>query len=61
MELELQCTRAPGTGGSRGIGIGKAIARRLAQQGADVALRARIGQAFAAEATRCGASRGVHC
>ena len=61
MELELKCKRAPVTGGSRGIGIGKAIARRLAQQGADVALRACTAQALAAEATRCGAPRGIHC
>ncbi len=53
MDLELQGKRALVTGGSRGIG--KAIARVLAQEGADVALLARNPQALAAAAAELAA------
>ena len=57
MDLELKRKRALVTGGSRGIG--KAIARVLAQEGADVALLARNPQALAATATELAALTGA--
>ena len=56
MDLELQGKRALVTGGSRGIG--KAIARALAQEGCDVALLARGAPALAAAAAELGAETG---
>ncbi len=56
MDLELKGRRALVTGGSRGIG--KAIARLLAQEGADVALLARNAQALAATAAELVAETG---
>ena len=56
MDLELEGKRALVTGGSRGIG--KAIARVLAQEGADVALLARNAPALAAAATELAAATG---
>jgi NAD(P)-dependent dehydrogenase (short-subunit alcohol dehydrogenase family) len=56
MDLQLEGKRALVTGGSRGIG--KAIARLLAQEGADVALLARDPQALAAAAAEIGAETG---
>jgi NAD(P)-dependent dehydrogenase (short-subunit alcohol dehydrogenase family) len=56
MDLELLGKRALVTGGSRGIG--KAIARVLAQEGADVALLARNAQALAAAAAELSAQTG---
>ena len=56
MDLELSGKRAIVTGGSRGIG--KAIARLLAQEGADVALLARNPQTLAAAATEIAAETG---
>jgi NAD(P)-dependent dehydrogenase (short-subunit alcohol dehydrogenase family) len=56
MDLELKAKRALVTGGSRGIG--KAIARVLAQEGADVALLARNAQALAAAAAEVAAESG---
>jgi NAD(P)-dependent dehydrogenase (short-subunit alcohol dehydrogenase family) len=56
MDLELTGKRALVTGGSRGIG--KAIARVLAQEGADVALLARNPQTLAEAAAELAAESG---
>ena len=56
MDLELKGKRALVTGGSRGIG--KAIARVLAQEGADVALLARNPQLLSAAAAELAAETG---
>ena len=56
MDLELKGKRAIVTGGSRGIG--KAIAKVLAQEGCDVALVARNVQTLAAAATELAAESG---
>src|SRR5262249_48939873 len=56
MDLQLQGKRALVTGGSRGIG--KAVARVLALEGADVALLARDAQRLAAAASELGAAGG---
>ena len=56
MDLELKGKRALVTGGSRGIG--KAVARALAREGADVALLARDRQRLAATAAELSAAFG---
>jgi NAD(P)-dependent dehydrogenase (short-subunit alcohol dehydrogenase family) len=56
MDLELASKRALVTGGSRGLG--KAVARALAQEGVDVALLARNAQALAQAAAELAAATG---
>ncbi|MEK0417946.1 MAG: hypothetical protein RI949_1952 [Pseudomonadota bacterium] len=56
MDLELKGKRALVTGGSRGIG--KAVARVLAQEGADVTLLARDAQTLDAAAAELAAESG---
>jgi NAD(P)-dependent dehydrogenase (short-subunit alcohol dehydrogenase family) len=56
MDLELKDKRALVTGGSRGIG--KAIARALAMEGADVALLARNEERLAAAAAELSQASG---
>lgn len=56
MDLQLTGKRALVTGGSRGIG--KAVARALAQEGVDVALLARSAEALAASASELSAETG---
>jgi NAD(P)-dependent dehydrogenase (short-subunit alcohol dehydrogenase family) len=56
MDLQLEGKRALVTGGSRGIG--KAIARALAQEGVDVALLARSADALQAAARELAAQTG---
>jgi len=58
MDLQLNGKRALVTGGSRGIG--KAVARVLAQEGADVALLARDAQRLAAAAAELAAETRRH-
>ena len=54
MDLELAGKRCVVTGGSRGIG--RAVAERLAGEGATVLLVARDGERLAASAAELGAS-----
>ena len=56
MELQLRGKRALVTGGSRGIG--KAIARALAEEGVDVALLARAADALQASALELASQTG---
>jgi NAD(P)-dependent dehydrogenase (short-subunit alcohol dehydrogenase family) len=56
MDLELKGKRAIVTGGSRGIG--KAIARQLAEEGADVVIAARNKDPLRATATEISAATG---
>jgi NAD(P)-dependent dehydrogenase (short-subunit alcohol dehydrogenase family) len=56
MDLQLKGSRALVTGGSRGIG--KAVARLLAAEGADVALLARDATMLNAAAAELGAESG---
>jgi NAD(P)-dependent dehydrogenase (short-subunit alcohol dehydrogenase family) len=56
MDLELKGKRALVSGGSRGIG--KAVARALAREGADVALLARDRERLAAAAAELSAAFG---
>jgi len=56
MDLELKGKRALVTGGSRGIG--KAVARALAREGADVAILARDRERLAAAAAELSAASG---
>lgn len=56
MDLELKGKRALVTGGSRGIG--KSIARTLAQEGVSVALLARNAEALSAAASEIAAETG---
>src|SRR5512138_1104717 len=56
MDLQLTGKRALVTGGSRGIG--KAVARVLAQEGADVALLARDAATLAAAAAELATATG---
>ena len=56
MDLKLDGKRALVTGGSRGIG--KAIARVLAEEGVDVALLARNPDTLAAAATEIASATG---
>ena len=56
MDLQLQGKRALVTGGSRGIG--KAIARALANEGCDIALLARDADALAAAAREIAGRSG---
>lgn len=56
MDLELKDKRAIVTGGSRGIG--KAIARQLAEEGVDVAIAARHREALEASAAELATATG---
>ena len=57
MDLDLKGKRAVVTGGSRGIGL--AVGRALAQEGADVALVGRNAQAAVEQATALAAHTGA--
>src|ERR1700727_1838002 len=56
MDLELRGKRAIVTGGSRGIG--KAIARQLAEEGVDVIISARNKEQVRATASELSAATG---